>query len=113
MRSVLRTFVLAAAAVAAVSPALADSRIEKTLKLAPGGKFVLDSQAGSVEVKGTARDGVLVVVTSATDDLAEKWSFEVQELAGEARLIAKTKGSEGKSSWFGGIFNVTRNLKFV
>lgn len=113
MRSVFRTFVLVAAAVAAATAVHAESRIEKTLKLAPGGKFVLDSQAGAVEVTGTARDGVRVVITSAADDLAAQWTFEIQELPGEARLIAKKKGSDGKSSWFGGWFSSERSPKFV
>lgn len=113
MRSVLRPFALVVAVVAAATAAHAESRIEKNLKLAPGGKFFLDSQAGGVEVAGTARDGVRVVITSAADDLAEQWTFEVQELAGEARLIAKRKGSDGKSSWFGGWFNSEKAPKFV
>ncbi|HEX6852127.1 MAG TPA: DUF4097 family beta strand repeat-containing protein [Candidatus Polarisedimenticolaceae bacterium] len=113
MRSVFRTFVLVAAAVTAATVVHADSRIEKTLKLAPGGKFFLDSQAGSVEVQGVARDGVRVVITATSDDLAEQWTFEIQELQGEARLIARRKGSDGKSSWFGGWFNSERAPKFV
>jgi hypothetical protein len=112
MRSVFRTFVLVAVAVAAATAVRAESRIEKTLKLAPGGKFVLDSQAGGVEVTGTARDGVRVVITSAADDLAEKWVFEIQEIDGEARLIAKRKDSE-KSSWFGGWMSSERSPKFA
>lgn len=100
MRSVFRPLVLAAVALVAAGVAHAETRIEKNLKLAPGGRFVLDSQAGSVEVVGAARDGVRVVITSDASDLETKWTFEVQEIQGEARLIAKRKDSE-KSSWFG------------
>lgn len=111
MRSVVRTAVLAATALLALSAVAAESRIEKNLKLAPGGRFVLDSHSGSVEVTGAARDGVRVVITSDAPDLAEKWTFEVQEIQGEARLIARRNGTE-KSSWFGWS-NGGRSPKFV
>jgi hypothetical protein len=42
----------AAAAVLSVLPALAETRIEKNLKLDPGGKLTVDSDAGSLNVTG-------------------------------------------------------------
>ena len=49
----------------------ADSRIEKTLKLDPGGRFVLDSDAGSVTLTGSSERGANVVMTRTTRDVVE------------------------------------------
>ena len=113
MRSVLRPLVLVSVALAAAAGAHAETRIEKNLKLVSGGKFVLDAQAGSVDVVAAARDGVRVVITSLSDELEANWTFEIQEIAGEARLIAKRKGSDGKSSWFGGWFSSDKSPRFA
>ena len=60
---------LALLALAVAAPrAGADSRIEKNLKLDPGGKFVLDSDAGSVTLTGSSERGASVVITSNRDD---------------------------------------------
>ena len=58
----LSPFVLAAAAPAA------KSRLERTIALPSGARFVLDADAGSVVVRGTTRADVQVVATSSVED---------------------------------------------
>ncbi|MHB8653041.1 MAG: DUF4097 family beta strand repeat-containing protein [Terriglobia bacterium] len=75
---------------AAVSiPARADREIEKTLKLDPGGRFVLDADAGSVTITGTSEAGAKVIITSNRDDLASLFNFNFEDGPGTARVTAR------------------------
>ena len=67
----LRTPLLLTAlvALACASVSAADFRLERELALAPGGTFVLDSDAGSIDIRGTDRSGARVLVTSSRDDI--------------------------------------------
>jgi len=60
-------------------PAAAASRIEKELALAPGGSFLLDTDAGSVTLAGTSESKVQVVITSKNDDIESRFDFEFDE----------------------------------
>jgi hypothetical protein len=94
---------LAAAAVAAVSylPALADTRIEKNLKLDPGGKLTIVADAGSLTVSGSPSSGAHVVLTSDKDDLESRFDLKFEELPGEVRITMKKKDPlTSWSSWF-------------
>ena len=94
---------LAAAAVAAVSylPALADTRIEKNLKLDPGGKLTVVADAGSLTVSGSPSSGAHVVLTSDKDDLESRFDLKFEELPGEVRITMKKKDPlTSWSSWF-------------
>jgi hypothetical protein len=95
--AVLSTAIILAAAL----PAAADTRIEKNLKLEPGGKLTVVSDAGSVEITGKATSGAHVVLTSKDDDLASKFDMTFEELPGEVKIVVKKK-SELTSwlSWF-------------
>ncbi|MDX1388016.1 MAG: hypothetical protein R3344_02445 [Acidobacteriota bacterium] len=88
-------------AVAAGLPALADTRIEKTLKLGPGGLFVLDSEGGSVTITGSSRSDVSVVITSERDDLESLVAFTFEGGSETARVtmerIKKTNWGRGLS----------------
>ena len=53
----------------AAGTALAESRMEKSLKLEPGGQFRLETPMGRVTVTGTSDPGVRLVVTSKRDDM--------------------------------------------
>jgi len=75
--------------------AFADSRIEKTLKLEPGGRFVLDSDQGSVTVAGTAHSGAKVVITSNRDDLEDLFRFSFEGEPDLARVTARRRGWHG------------------
>lgn len=84
-------------ALAASFPALADTRIEKNLKLDPGGKLTVLSDAGSVTVTGTSTPGAHVLLTSTRDDLESRFDLKFEELPGEVRITMKKK--ETLSFW--------------
>jgi DUF4097 and DUF4098 domain-containing protein YvlB len=91
---------LAAVAVLLMLPALAllgESRMEKVLKLAPGGAFRLDTDLGSVAVTGTAAPDVRLTVTSRKD-LEELMRFEFNEEPGSVTVTARRRH---RLSWFG------------
>ena len=75
----------------AAGPAFAETRLEKTLKLEPGGEFRLDTDIGRVTVTGTSSPGVRLVVTSRRDDLNDLLSFRYEEGGRSASVIARKK----------------------
>jgi len=78
---------------------LADTRIEKTLELEPGGRFVLDTKSGAVSVTGTSQSGARIVITSSHDDLESKMSFDFEESPGLVKVTAR--GTVARKSFFG------------
>ncbi len=72
--------------------------MEESRRLEPGGQFVLDADAGSVELVGTAKSGARIVITSKDDKLAENFDIKIEESAGMVKVTAKKKGS-GWLSW--------------
>lgn len=87
---ILKTFVATAVlAWAFTVAAQAETRIEKNLKLDPRGRFVLDSDAGSVTVSGAREPGAKVVITSRRDDLQELFDFNFEEAPGLVRITAR------------------------
>jgi hypothetical protein len=97
-RSFHRT-ILVAAAVALFSylPALAETRIEKNLKLESGGKLIVVADAGSLTVSGSSSSGAHVVLTSDKDDLESRFDLKFEELPGEVRITMKKK--DALTSW--------------
>ena len=89
-RSLRPLFCLIALAVSA-GPALAETRMEKTLKLEPGGEFRLDTDIGRVTVTGTSSPGVRLVVTSRHDDLKDLLTFRYEEGVRSASVIARKR----------------------
>ena len=85
-----RSLVFAALALAAV-PALAETRIEKDLKLDSGGHFSIDTDMGKVTVVGSTDSGAHIVVTSRHKDLNELLSLRFDESAGSASVVARKK----------------------
>jgi hypothetical protein len=103
MNSSYRRLAIAAVAAAVLSclPALAETRIEKNLKLDPGGKLTIDSDAGSLTVTGSSSSGAHVVLTSDKDDLESRFDLKLEELPGELRISLKKKDSlTSWTSWF-------------
>jgi len=86
----------------AALPALADMRIEKTLKLAPGGEFRLDTDMGKVTLVGSAEADAHVVITSRRKDLDELLSIRFDESPGVVSITARKKH---KFDWFSGSGN--------
>jgi DUF4097 and DUF4098 domain-containing protein YvlB len=72
-------------------PALSDTRMEKNLRLEPGGAFRLDTDMGKVTVTGSADSGARVVITSKRKDLDELLTFRFEEGAGLASITARRK----------------------
>jgi DUF4097 and DUF4098 domain-containing protein YvlB len=79
------------------TPAVADTRMEKTLTLAPGGEFHLQTDMGAVTVTGGADAGAHIVITSKRKDLDDLMTFRFEEGANSATVIAKKKH---RGSWF-------------
>jgi DUF4097 and DUF4098 domain-containing protein YvlB len=101
-----RTGLLMVALMALSVAACADSRIEKTLSLGPGGKFVLLTDTGSVTVTGSSASGARVVITSNRDDLESLFNFDFNSSDGLAQVTARKKTFQ----WFSNVnlhFEVT------
>jgi DUF4097 and DUF4098 domain-containing protein YvlB len=79
-------------------PLTAETRIEKDLKLAPGGEFRLETDMGAVTVTGSPDSGAHVVITSKRKDLNDLLTFRFEEGTASASVVAKKKHS---FSWFG------------
>lgn len=91
-----------ALAFGAVGTARAGTAINRTLKLAPGGRFVLQTFAGTVSVMGSSRSGADISITSARDNIQRDVNFEFQEGPGEVNVKA-TRRDPWNFSWgFGG-----------
>ena len=90
---------IAAAAVALCAAGVAaraeGMRIVEDRKLEPGGKLVMEADAGSVELKGGASSGAHIVITSDYEDTRDNFDFKYEESAGQLKIIVKKKGSEG------------------
>ncbi len=80
--------------------ARADSRVEKNLELAPGGRFMLESEVGSVTITGTTRPGAHIVVTSPKDNLESELEITYTAGNGWASVTARRKS---ESEWNHGI----------
>ena len=102
----MKTIALATAIGAAAWIARGDSRVEKTLTLAAGGSFSVRTDLGGVRVVGTDRPGARLIVTSTRDDLNDLLSFQYEEGAGSASVVARKRhpisffGNHGNSVRF-------------
>jgi len=81
------------------APALSETRIEKNFDLSPGGRLLVDVEAGGVIVTGGSGSECRVVITSSREDLDDKLDFSFEQSAGEVRIIAKSKGKNWLGSW--------------
>ena len=99
-RATLGAIAAALAVLAIAVPARAESRAEKNLELAPGGRFQLDSEVGSATVMGTSRNGARIVVTSDRDDLNSELEITYTRGAGWVSVTARRKD---RSFWGHGL----------
>ena len=83
---------------AAASTVSADSRVERTLKLEPGGRFRLDADVGSVVIRGGTGPGAHVLFESSREDLQDVLKIDFDEKPGEAVVTAKYRHHR----WFNG-----------
>jgi len=77
--------------------ASASDHFTKQLTLAPGGRFVLESEEGGVAVVGTDQPGASIAVTGNRDDLESYFDFKFEENAGEVRVRVRR---HWHSDWF-------------
>jgi len=70
------------------------TRIEKTLKLEPGGTVYLDTSGGDVRVRGAAESGARVVVTS-TSDVERVYDLRFDEQPHAVRIEAHRRSPAG------------------
>jgi len=73
--------------------ALAGDRIEKNLKLDPGGTLSMDTGGGDIIVRGDSASGAHVVVTSNVADLAEVYDLQFEEAAHAVRITAHRRSA--------------------
>src|SRR4030095_32371 len=106
-RAVLRALLVPAALTVAVGLD-AETRIEKSLKLAPGGEFRLDTDMGKVTVTGSSEPDAHVVITSKRKELEELLTFRVDGGASGARHTARKRH---KFDWFGNSGNVAYEIR--
>ncbi len=96
-RKIPSSCLIVAAFLALTAPTWADTRIEKTLALNPDGRFVLESDGGSITVYGTGESGAKVVITSDRDDLKDLFDFTFEENPGVVRVRGERRSFW---SWF-------------
>src|SRR5437016_1743719 len=103
--------------VLAAGPALAETRMEKTLKLEPGGQFTLDTELGKVTVRGTSASGGIDVRDLVGDLEAETsgGSIHLRDIKGKSRVETSGGGIEAdnldgplKAETSGGSVNLDR-----
>ncbi len=87
----LRPLVCVIGLVLAALPAFGESRMEKSLKLEPGGQFRLETDIGRVNVTGKSASGVRLVVTSRQDDINDLLSFRYEEGGRSVSVIARKR----------------------
>ncbi len=80
-------------------PARAESRIEKSFRLDPGGEFRLDTDLGRVSVAGRPTPGARVLITSKRRNLEHLLRFRFEQGARSVTISAKKKRLF--ESWFG------------
>ena len=73
--------------------AQASSRIEKNLKLDPGGSLYMDTGGGDIEVTGAAEAGAHVVVTSRVSDLENTFDLRFEETAHGVEISARRRSA--------------------
>lgn len=95
-----RPLMLAACVTLALAPAArADFRLERELAIAPGGTFVLETDSGAVEIRGSDRDTARILVTSPRDDVEERFSFSFEERGDDAVVRVEKRGGWTRG-WF-------------
>ena len=93
MKTPIRTLTLAALTLAAL-PAFAGGKIEKEMTITPGGKFLLETDAGSVTVVATNDANASVIIHSDRDDIADLLKVRADVKPGLTKLTAKKNDSQ-------------------
>src|SRR5262245_19635681 len=99
MNRALAPVLLSVAALTAAAGMDAETRIDKTLKLSPGGEFRLDTDMGKVTVTGSSEPDAHVVITSKRKELEDLLTLRFDEGANGVTIIARKRH---KFDWFSG-----------
>lgn len=99
MRAAACAAILVLAVGAAAATARAGTAINRTMKLEPGGRFVLQTFAGTVSVMGSDQSGAYVAITSTRDDIQRDVDFKFEQEPGEVRVTAKRRNPWNFFSW--------------
>src|SRR5262249_4456785 len=86
----------------------AETRIEKTLKLSPGGELRLETDMGKVTVTGSTEPDAHVIITSRRKELEELMTFRFDEGANGVTITARKRH---KFDWFGNSGNVAYEIR--
>lgn len=86
-------FLVTIAVAACATAAAAEFRVERQLALAPGGSFILESDGGSIEIRGGDRSGAHILLTARRDDLEERYSLSFEERGDSAVVRVKKRGT--------------------
>lgn len=86
-----RSCLLVTLGLTAAAAICAESRIEKTLKLEPGGRLSVDTELGAVTVTGSSGSDVRVIVTSKGRDLEELLTIRFEEGPRTVRITGRRK----------------------
>jgi hypothetical protein len=98
-RNALAFSLILGLALLAALPAAAEFRLEKELSLSDGGTFEIETDSGRIAVRGSARSGARVVITSPKDEVESRYDFTFTD-GGDASVRAKRRGSAVRR-WFG------------
>lgn len=99
MRAAACAAILALAVSAAAATARAGTQINRTLKLEPDGRFVLQTFEGSVSVMGSDQSGAYVAITSTRDNIQRDVDFHFEQKPGEVRVTATRRNPWSFFSW--------------
>ena len=77
--STARKFLIAAGLLMLALPAWGGAQIQKTLKLNPGGRFILEADEGSVDLMGSDQSGANVVISSEGYNIQSRVDFSFDD----------------------------------
>ena len=99
MHRSIRRFALTGLALSLLAwlPVLAETRVEKNLKLDTGGKLTIESDLGHVTVTGRSGSGAHIVMTAKNNDFEERFDVAMTELPGEVKVTVRKK--KDLTSW--------------
>jgi DUF4097 and DUF4098 domain-containing protein YvlB len=100
MKGNLRIFAAFAVAALSTSPARGESfRLAKMFDLAPGDRFELSSELGGATLRGVDGRQASIVVTSDSEDLAQRYDFRFDHSGGRLKMTVERK-DKSPLSWF-------------
>lgn len=86
-----RNYMIAAGLLMLAVPTWAGSQIEKTLKLNPGGRFVLEADEGSVDLMGSDQSGASVVIGSNNGNFQNLLDFSFESDGDTVRIRVRRR----------------------